>query len=583
MSNSKIIRIIYPKIWSYKNFYKAISSFSLIILLIVALGVLGGSYYGASAVFEKINSLPLIAAPLKGYLLNITCFSFFCMLVLSSMLSSMSTLFTSKDLNLLFSMPLSYRDIFFAKYIETSFFSVTSAFIIFAVAILAFNNSYQSASAGSYFLSMIIAAPFFYGLPVAIGCFISLIVSKFFPVNQARKVMYYLAIFFFIFLIVMLRALEPEKLLSVEKIEAFANFLLSSNVPRFEYFPSSWIASAIESIFKADIGRFFYLNLTASYFLTFFSLFLCVITASFIYHECYLKYQQEQESENGIESKILKIIFDPVFNLASRVYSVFLKMLSRDLACVLDKDIKTFFRTQTLMVQCFMMIVVTVFYLYNITLMPVATKTLPADIIDMFSFGNIGVVALIVTSYAIRFIFPVFSIEGKAFYIVKTSPIDIKKYMRLKFYSNLFPMSFFALVLCVLSNYFMSSRPLIFMLSICDTVLFTYFICHFNLYLGIIFPVLDASVSEIPASFGGFISMIICAAYAWIALILEAVIMYFEFFSRYNFSFSTFNLWEYLALFISVTTVAAFTIIGYKYPRKLAFEKMTNFYEEIRL
>lgn len=583
MAINKILHILNPKIWSYKNYYKAISSFSLCLIVLTAALILGGAYYLARMSLIKVDALPLIASPLKGYLFNMACFSFFCMLILSSMISSLSTLFTSRDLKLLFSMPVSHTQIFVSKFIETSFFSVTSAYIIFVTLLLAFNNSYPAASFLSFLAALAAATPFFYIMPVAIGCFASLVISKIFPVNQARKVIYYLLIFLFVFLIIMFRALEPEKLLSVEKLEIFANYLLSANAPKFENFPSSWISSAIESIFKGDYGSYFYLNLAASYIAMISCAVLCAYTARLTYHESYLKYQQEQETASGIESRVLGFIFDPFVKAAFFLYSLFLKTLSPSLASILDKDVKTFLRTQTLIVQGFMMIVVTAFYIYNITLMPVATKTLPADIIDMFGFANIGVISLIVTSYAVRFVFPVFSLEGRAFYIVKTSPVDLNKYLRLKFYTSLIPMMIFALTLCALSNYFMSIRTSFLLLSFFDTVVLTYFICHFNLYIGIIFPVLDASVSEIPASFGGFVTMIICAAYAGTLLAFEAVIMYFEFFARYNFTLSMFNIWEYLMLLIAVSVLAAFSVIGYALPKRLAANKMINYYEEIKI
>jgi ABC-2 type transport system permease protein len=583
MAINKTINILNPKIWSYKNYYRAISSFTLLLILLTAAAVVGGAYYGAHKALEKIDTLPLVAVPLKGHLFNMACFSFFCMLFLSSMISSMSTLFTSRDLSLLFSMPLSHTHIFIAKFIETSFFSVTSAYIIFAAFLLAFNNSYPAGSFFSFIAALAAATPFFYIMPAALGCLASLIISKIFPVNRSRKVIYYLLIFLFIFLIVMFRALEPEKLLSVEKLEVFANYLMSSSAPKFENFPSSWISSAVESIFKNTYDAFFLLNLAAAYISAFISMVLCLGAARLSYHESYLKYQQEQESKNGIEAKVFGYIFDPVLNIINILYLKFLRALPSGLASILDKDVKTFLRTRTLIVQSFMMIVVTAFYLYNITLMPVATKTLPADIIDMFGFANIGVISLIVISYAIRFVFPVFSLEGRAFYIIKTSPLDLAKYLRLKFYTSLIPMMIFALILCALSNYFMSIKRTLLLLSFFDTVILTYFICHFNLYIGIIFPVLDASVSEIPASFGGFVTMIICAAYAALLLAFQAVLFYFEFFMRYNAGLASFNIWEYLILLITFSGLAAFTVIGYILPKRLAADKMVNFYEEIKI
>lgn len=583
MAMNKIISILNPKIWSYKNYYKAVSSFSLFLILLTAAAVVSGAYYGAYKALEKINSLPLIAVPLKGHLFSMACFSFFCMLFLSAMISSMSTLFTSRDLSLLFSMPLSHTNIFISKFIETSFFSVTSAYIIFAAFLLAFNNSYPGTSFFSFIAALAAATPFFYVMPAALGCLASLVISKVFPVNRAKKVIYYLLILLFIFLTVMFRALEPEKLLSVEKLEVFANYLMSSSAPKFENFPSSWISSAVESIFKNSYNAYFFLNLAAAYISAFISMVLCLCAARLSYHESYLEHQQEQESKNGIEVKVFGNISGHLLNIINILYLKFLSILPSGLASILDKDVKTFLRTQTLIVQSFMMIVVTAFYLYNITLMPVATKTLPADIIDMFGFANIGVISLIVTSYAIRFVFPVFSLEGRAFYIIKTSPLDLTKYLRLKFYTSLIPMIIFALILCALSNYFMSIKRSLLLLSFVDTIILTFFICHFNLYIGIIFPVLDASVSEVPASFGGFVTMIICASYAASLLSFQAALFYFEFFMRYSAGLASFNIWEYLILLITFLALAAFSVMGYILPKRLAADKMVNFYEEIKI
>ncbi len=581
MQDNKIIHIIHPKIWSYKNFYKTISNFSLILIALVTLSILGGTYFGVIKVLERINGLYLIAEPLKGYLLKMACFSFFSMLVLSSMISFMSTFFTARDLPLLFSMPLSYRKIFAAKFAEMSFFSVTSAYLIFVAMLLAFTHSYGRPF-WVFLLSLALATPFFYILPVSIGSILSLFIAKYFPVNQAKKIMYYLIIFIIAFLVVLFRALEPEKLISVEKFEAFANYLmdLNSSTVTVDYIPSSWIANVLHSLFSASLNANFYFNLAAAYLSTIAAFAACMLAGKLMYRECYLKYQEEQEVLTGAEAVIFGAVINPFIRFLNFFYEILLKSLPPDLAVVLDKDVKTFVRTQVLMVQSLMMIVVTVFYLYNITLLPVATKALPADIVDMFGFLNIGMIALIVASYAIRFVFPVFSMEGKAFYIVKTSSIDMRKYLRLKFLSNFIPMIIFSTILCYISCKFMTVRPLIVFISFIDVAILTFFICHLNLYLGIIFPVLDASISEIPASFGGMVTMILCVAYTSILLGFEVVIAYFEFFSRYTVSF---NIWEYLMLIIATALLIASTVIGYYYPKKLAAEKMINFYEEVRV
>jgi len=247
---------------------------------------------------------------------------------------------------------------------------------------------------------------------------------------------------------------------------------------------------------------------------------------------------------------------------------------------MLDKDVKTFFRTQVLMVQVVMMAAVTAFYLYNVTLLPTASSKLQQDIMDMFGFFNIGMVSFVVSSYAVRFVFPVFSLEGKAFYIIKTSPVDIRKVLRLKFYSNLIPMLIFGVFLCAASNYLMAIRRTIFIISLIDTVFLTFVICHLNVYIGVAFPSLDASISEIPASFGGMVTMVSSVAFIGALLTCEAVFFYFDF-MRANRGFL--HAYEYAILAVSSIIMIAATIVSYYVPKNFADRKVVNFYEEFRV
>ena len=107
-----IFKIITPKITSYKNIYKKISNFTIFIILMAIIATLGGIYFGVYKFLDKVNGLYLLADPLKNYLLSMISFSLFCMLILSSMVSSLSVMFKAKDLPLLFSMPLAHRNIF---------------------------------------------------------------------------------------------------------------------------------------------------------------------------------------------------------------------------------------------------------------------------------------------------------------------------------------------------------------------------------------------------------------------------------------------------------------------------------------
>ena len=52
-------------------------------------------------------------------LLNLLCLTFFSMLVFSNVITSISTMYMSRDLDLLVSSPIPVRDLFLSKYIVT--------------------------------------------------------------------------------------------------------------------------------------------------------------------------------------------------------------------------------------------------------------------------------------------------------------------------------------------------------------------------------------------------------------------------------------------------------------------------------
>lgn len=545
-------------------------------VLAVAAVIFCGVFYGTYVMLGKIDGIPMISAPLKSYLLMMVFLSFFGMLVMSAMVSSLSTLFTSKDLPLLFSMPVAHISIFAAKFAETSFYSVSSAYFIFLSVLTAFAFSY-GAQWHVILFAAALATPFFYIAPPAIGCFMSLAVSRLFPVNRARRLLYYFLIFAIAILVVLFRALEPEKLISPDKFETMARYIMSLNSPHFDKVPSTWASNMVKDVMTGEYSGFLR-DFAMAYGFAFLSLAVCFATGYFVYRDCYMKYQEEQEGKDA--GKNGSRLLAPLRNAVSASYGAFIGLFPRDIGTMLDKDVKTFFRTNVLVVQIIMMGAVTAFYLYNVTLLPTATSKLQQDIMDMFGFLNIGMVAFVVSAYAIRFVFPIFSLEGKAFYIIRTAPVDVRRVLSLKFFSNLVPMMIFGMFLCVASNYLMHIRKAIFALSVFDTVVLTWAICHLNVYVGVAFPALDASISEIPASFGGIVAMVSSVGYIGILLAYESMFFILDFLWMHR---GVAYWYEYLGIAVATLVMAAATIAIYYVPRFFANRRIANFYEEFRV
>ena len=85
--------------------------------------------------------------------------------------------------------------------------------------------------------------------------------------------------------------------------------------------------------------------------------------------------------------------------------------------------------------QLFLLLALILVYLYNFSVLP----TLDSPDLAMFlkstiAFLNIGLAGFVLSSLGVRFLFPAISGEGRAFWILKGSPIGLRKILWVKFF-----------------------------------------------------------------------------------------------------------------------------------------------------
>ena len=131
------------------------------------------------------------------------------------------------------------------------------------------------------------------------------------------------------------------------------------------------------------------------------------------------------------------------------------------------------------------------------------------------------------SAIAIRFAFPAVSLEGKAFWLLQTAPIELRALLWSKFWLNFIPLCCLGELLIFLSNLMLEVPNWMMALSLATIFLMTFGITAIGIGLGALYPNFNYdNAAEIPTSFGGAICMIVSMAFIALAVMIEAWPMY---------------------------------------------------------
>jgi ABC-2 type transport system permease protein len=263
------------------------------------------------------------------------------------------------------------------------------------------------------------------------------------------------------------------------------------------------------TLFKRDTDSIFFFALLASY-----ALFLPLVT-SWVSGAVYLDgWSKAQESRQG-RHKLAWL--DNTLEWMTWPFPEFTR-------AIMLKDIRTFLRDTTQWSQLFLLGALIVVYLYNFKVLPLDRSPMPAGTIrTLVSFANLGLAGFVLSAIAIRFAFPAVSLEGKAFWILQTSPISLRSLLWSKFWLNFVPLLVLGEVLVFLSNLLLRVPSWMMILSLITIFLMTIGIAAIGVGIGAMYPKFDFdNAAEIPTSFGGAVCMMASIAFVGVMVMIEA-------------------------------------------------------------
>ncbi|MDP3718829.1 MAG: hypothetical protein Q8T13_13775 [Acidobacteriota bacterium] len=422
--------------------------------------------------------------------------TFLSFLAFSAVVASLSTFFLSDDLRLIMVAPVASRRLFFARFARTLAQSGWMV-VVFLVPVLA-GIGFAKCAPWTFVATVILTVVPFVTIPVALGSALTLALVNVFPARRARDILMFMGLVFATSLVLLLRFLQPERLLRVESMPEVTAFFATLQSPITPLLPSFW---AGEALFAGVQGGSDWLHIGALW--TTAAALVVVVGAAFErWH--FAGFSKSQEARKARFARFHAL--DAVARLLP------LSPVRRHL---LIKDIKVFLRDVSQWSQLLLLVALMLVYLYNFRVLDLDRLPYMSGVVkNLYAFLNLAMAAFVMATVAVRFVFPAVSAEGAAFWIIRTAPISLRDFLWSKFWSGLVPVLVLSEILIVAGNELLGVDPFLKQMSAVAIVFMSFALVGLATGLGARYPRFAAdNPSQVAGSYGGVAFMIVAVLF----------------------------------------------------------------------
>ncbi len=509
----EILILLKPRLWSFKNRIVSRTG-KRRTLRIILFGMMGSAFWAAIFwIFYRLltyfQSFEDFGDILAYKLLSMVLITFFSLLLFSGILTSLSKLYLSRDLGLVHAMPISRSKIFLARWIESTVDSSWMVLVYSLPIFLSYGLVYQKGVV--YYAILGINLLPFCMTASSLSALVVIVAAACLPAGRIRSVFLLLGFLVFIVLIISFRMMRPERFAHPESFTALMFYLQTLESSHSPVLPSTWFFDSLKGALSGRTEMVF-LSSALSWTGAVTFIFLTTEVAGALYFRGLSRVQT-------VPSRVLRSVGATRFRV--RLAPNFIRGPVRALAM---KEIKTFFRDQTQWSQIFLIVALIIIYLYNFSVLPLEKSRMKVEYVqNLISFLNMGLAAFVLSAVSARFVFPAVSMEGDAFWIVKSSPISIRTLLWAKFAVYLLPLLLLSEILVIVTNLLLHVTPFMMVTSVVTTLFMVPGIVSMGIGLGAIYPDFH---SENPAqsvtSFGGVIYMTLSLAFIAAVVAVEA-------------------------------------------------------------
>jgi ABC-2 type transport system permease protein len=374
--------------------------------------------------------------------ISIILFVFFLAVNAGNIMVSLTGLFKSKEIDYLFTKPIPQENIFLVKFFDNFFYSSGVLILILFSVLLAYGQYFKL---GFMFYINAIVGLF---LPFTLIAAILGVLILFLLIRIASKIgvkwtIFILGAFYLISVVVFLYFNDPpriiqEAVMSESYVKALFNQL---DNPLLKYLPNTWVANSLYWFQRGEtMMAFGYIVLL--YAETAILVLIGYMIAKKYYYTTFILASEIRPRDDANKNKSVALLR---FDNERKGSPVFWSIFRKEVILFLRDPAQTFH------------------LLLMVSLMGIFVISIGGKSTELYRSLNPDVQALIylvfflfnsffISSLALRFVFPHYSLEGNAFWKIRSAPVNYKKVYNYRFLFYLFAMLLLSEMLAVFSH-----------------------------------------------------------------------------------------------------------------------------------
>jgi len=427
----------------------------------------------------------------------------------SVLTTAVTTLYASDDLPFLLALPLEAPRVFGLKVAETYLSSALLPALLTLPVLVGLGVA--RAAPLTYYPVALVAVLALFAVPVTVGALAALVLMRVAPAGRVKEAATALSVVAAAALILGLRALRPEQLtdLTPEEFELFLTTFADLGVG---WLPPGWASNAIwGALGGAPLPAALLLLVSVAVL----GLWLVGRLAAVAYREGWIR---------GLDHHH-RLAVDPR-PLPAAGWERPLARLG-PLGGVLVKDLRVLLRDPTQWSQLLVLVALAGVYLVSTASVAVEGQRFR----DALGTLNVAFLAFLLAGVGIRLAFPVLSLEGEGWWLLRTGPIRTRALVLGKFLHALPPLLLLGVGLGAAQALLLDVTPALATASLVAGICSAVAVAGLGVGLGAAYPRFDATnPAEVPMSPGGLLYMTLALAYgaalttvlaypAWVALI----------------------------------------------------------------
>lgn len=474
----------------------------------IGLLFLGGLNLLFVQALKYFYSVQMVGVPITEKLLSLVFLTFFGLVLFSNVVATISTTYLSDDLKLLNSLPLRRGTVVAYKFIETWIDASWMPLLMFLPVLAAYARLNES---GWWFFPVALGVlALFFSVPSALGFLATAFLMRLFPARRTRDLFILVGVLALVGVMVLVRLANPEDIVrDPDQMKDWVEYLQGLRAPAAPWLPSAWASQAVLGALYGR-GELFLKGILPLAAAAVILVGAVSGVGRLLFFKGWCHAQESQESPAAA----------PTGRRASRGdWSGWIAWLPAPTRALLVKDLKVFVRDSTQWAQLLLLVSLILVYLYNYRRIPLNAYR---DLRNMIFFLSIGFSGFIVSAVATRYVFPTVSLEGRAFWWVRSSPLSLRDFLRGKFLVAFVPLLVLSEVVMGLSVWVMKTDAFMAALAFATMAALTLGLTALGVGLGSIFTYFTADhAAKISTSLGGYVYMMGSVALIALTLLIE--------------------------------------------------------------